>query len=159
MAPGDSDWPNDRVETAYKEARAVIEAQNSTMADIDNKAMRTVRLNAVLIGLLLAAANAVDTFIFEPNLLVLSIVALGLSILFGMFTYNESDLYVGPKGEYIEELADGSMGEIWHQDLLQTFSGMITDNGNEIHWNSLLLTISQAGLAIGLGAAILSVLI
>ena len=46
------DWPDERREIAYIEARAVIDAQNTTMTDIDDKAMRTVRLNTVLLGLL-----------------------------------------------------------------------------------------------------------
>lgn len=46
------DWPDKRREIAYTEARAVMDAQNDTMTDIDDKAMRTVRVNAILLGLL-----------------------------------------------------------------------------------------------------------
>ena len=35
-------WSDKRREIAYTEARAVIDARNATMTDIDDKAMRTV---------------------------------------------------------------------------------------------------------------------
>lgn len=41
--PDGGDWENERMEATYAEARAVLEAQNDTMSDIDTKAMRTVR--------------------------------------------------------------------------------------------------------------------
>ncbi|MEF8776224.1 MAG: hypothetical protein V5A43_06945 [Haloarculaceae archaeon] len=48
----DDEWPDKRREIAYAEARAVIGFQNTTMADIDDKAMRTLRPFALLLGLL-----------------------------------------------------------------------------------------------------------
>lgn len=152
-------WPNDRLETTYVEARAVVEAQNATMADIDNKAMQTVRFNTVLIGLLLAAANAASPSIFEPVSFGISIVALALPVLLGLITYNESDLFVGPSGEYIEELAADGTEDPWHEDLLETFAGMISSNSTDIDWNSWLLTGTQTLLMIGIVAGIASIAI
>jgi len=159
MASRGGTWPDDRFETTYMEARSVIESQNDTMADIDNKAMQTVRLNTVLIGLLLATANATSPRIFQSYSFGVSIVALTVSVFLGLVTYNESDLFVGPSGEYIEELVAGGTGRPWHEDLLETFAGMISENGSEIDRSSWLLTATQVLLVLGIVAAIASVVI
>lgn len=150
-------WPNDRAETTYLEARAVIEAQNDTMADIDNKAMQTVRFNTILLGLLLAAANASSPAIFEPYSFGLSILGLTASVFIGLVTYNESGLFVGLRGKFVEELASDETENSWHQDLLDTFAGMISENSSDIDRNSWLLTATQGTLMIGIVAAIASV--
>lgn len=159
MGSGGGNWPNDRLETTYREARAVIESQNGTMADIDNKAMQTVRLNTVLIGLLLAAANVAGPTIFEPYSFGLSIFALAGSVFLGLVTYNESDLFVGPRGEFIERLVADEIEGSWQAGLLVTFAGMISKNSGEIDRSSSLLTGTQGLLMLGIVAAIVSVAI
>lgn len=159
MGSGGGNWPNDRLETTYREARAVVESQNGTMADIDNKAMQTVRFNTVLIGLLLAAANATSPNVFEPYGFGLSIFALTGSVFLGLVTYDESDLFVGPSGDYIEELAADETVDPWHEDLVVAFAGMISKNSREIERNSWLLSATQALLMLGIVAAITSVII
>lgn len=159
MGGGDGNWPNDRVETTYREARSVVEAQNDTMADIDSKAMQTVRFNTVLIGLLLAATNAASPSIFEPTSFGVAIVALTGSVILGLVTYNESDLFVGPGGEYIEELVAGETEDPWYEDLVDAFAGMISENSGEIDRNSWLLTATQGMLMLGIVAAVASIVI
>jgi len=153
------DWPDKRREIAYTEARAVIDAQNATMTDIDDKAMRTVRLNAVLLGLL------VTGFQFAPNLfhsdaLRVAFTLLIVSTVTGVITYNESNLYVGPRGEYIEDLAEDDFADPpWEEDLLKTMAGMIAENYDDIRRNSHWLTITQATLVLGIGTAVVAVAI
>ena len=101
------DWSEKRREIAYTEARAVIDAQNTTMADIDDKAMRTVRLNAVLLGLLVTGLQFASGM-FHTTVLRGAFVLLIASTVSGIITYNESNLYVGPRGTYIEALAGDS---------------------------------------------------
>lgn len=98
------DWPGKRQEIAYTEARAVIEAQNATMTDIDDKAMRTVRLNAVLLGLLVTGLQFAPGLFARTALEVTFAFLIGSTIC-GVITYNESNLYVGPRGDYVEALA------------------------------------------------------
>lgn len=100
----DGEWSNRRYQTAYEEGRAVVNAQNETLADIDDKAMRTTRLNAIFIGLLIAAVEYAPNQ-FHNISLSLAFGALVLSTIFGAVTYNESNLFVGPRGKYIERLA------------------------------------------------------
>lgn len=153
------DWPDKRREITYTEARAVIDAQNSTMTDIDNKAMRTVRVNAILLGLLVTGIQfAPDAF--HHTTLKVAFGSLVISTVFGVITYNESNLYVGPQGMYIEDLAgDDFSNPPWEEDLLETMAGMIAENYDDIRRNSKWLTATQAALVFGIGTAVVAVVI
>lgn len=101
MTDGES-WTNDRIEAVYGETRAVLEAQQETLSDIDAKAMKTVRFNAVLIGILLTAFRFAGARVFDAAVLHLALGSLLVSTIVGIVTYNESKLYVGGDGEYLE---------------------------------------------------------
>lgn len=151
------DWPDDRRQTAYEEARAVLDAQNATMQDVDDKAMRTVRITAVLIGLLIGGLQF-DAGMFNEWLLGAALILLILSVLSGVATYDESNLYVGPDGEYVEELADGGeMSPTWDRDLLYTFAGMISKNHDDIRRNARFLRATNGLLALGIVTAVLAI--
>jgi hypothetical protein len=62
------DWDNQRLETTYMEARSVLEAQQQTVSDIDDKAMRTVRITIVLIGILISAREIAGANAFSDDL-------------------------------------------------------------------------------------------
>lgn len=164
MGVGGLDWSDDRMESVYLEARAVVEAQNETMSDIDAKAMRTVRFDVLLVGVLLTAAQVAGTSgvaeaeVFQHALLLLAVAALLASVVLGVVTYNESDLYVGLDGRYIEALAgDEPENGRWDRDVLRTFAGMISENAEQIAWNSWLLPLTQAALVLGVLAGVASV--
>lgn len=149
------DWNAERV--AYGEVRAVLESQNEAMADIDGKAMRTVRFNVLLIGLLVTAAEFVGAGAFQEPLISLSIGSLVFSSLLGIVTYNESNLYLGPTGSYIERLARDEVGtERWDHDLVENMAGMVSENERALDWNSWLLTATQTSLGIGIAAGVLA---
>lgn len=152
-------WRDARLEITYGEARSVIESQNQTMADIDDKAIQTVRINAILIGLLLTAANVAGQSVFHPTLFGSGIALLAGSILLGLVTFNESDLFVGPRGPYLVALTHGETTDSWDIDLLESLAGMVSRNDDEIDRTSKLLTITQAMLIGGIIAAILAVAI
>ena len=153
------DWADDRQQVAYTEARAVIEAQNTTMTDIDDKAVRTVRLNAILLGLLVTGLQfAPETF--DGTMLGAGFASLILSTVCGVITYNESNLYVGPRGEYIEALATDTITDPpWQEDILETMAGMIAENYDDVRRNSHWLTATQALLVLGIGLALAAVAI
>mgnify|MGYP000571305455 CR=1 FL=1 len=155
----DDDWPDKRREIAYAEARAVIDSQNTTMSDIDDKAMRTLRLNALLLGLLVTGFQ-IEPTMFHLALLKAGVGLLVLSTICGVITYNESNLYVGPRGEYIEDLATEEFPDPpWEADLLVTMSGMVAENYDDIRRNAKLLTLTQATLLCGIVGAVLAVAI
>jgi len=152
-------WPDKRREIAYTEARAVIDAQNATMTDIDDKAMRTVRLNAVLLGLLVTGVQFAPDLFHNTSLQAAFVLLIG-STVFGVITYNESNLYVGPRGEYIEALAETDFpNPPWEDDLLETMAGMIAENYDDIRRNSRWLTATQVALVLGIGTAVMAVAI
>ena len=153
------DWPSKHKEIAYTESRAVIDAQNATMTDIDNKAMRTVRLNAVLLGLLVTGLQFIPDM-FHDTALQTSFVFLILSTVCGVITYNESNLYVGPQGRYIEDLADDNFSDLsWDENLLKTMAGMISKNYDDIQRNAHWLTATQIALVFGIITAVAAVAI
>ena len=156
MGVGGIGWSDERMESVYVEARAVAEAQNETMADIDTKAVQTVRFDVLLVGVLLTAAQITGTGslagagVFRPTLLLIATLTLLASVVLGVITYDESDLYVGLDGHYVEVLAsEGPRHERWDRDVVQTFAGMISENAEEIAWNSWLLTSTQSTLVLG----------
>ncbi len=156
----DGGWESDRPEVTYAEARAVLDAQNDTMSDIDAKAMRTVRFNVLLIGVLITAVRLAGSGVFHSGSLTLAIGSLVCSSVFGIVTYNESNLYVGPSGEYVERLTDGETdGQQWDRNLLETFAGMISENDDVVRWNGWLLTATQGTLVFGIVAGVLATVI
>ena len=145
------DWTECREEVTYQEARTVIDHQIDTLSDIDDKALRTVRLTVVLVGVLATAIELNVVQNLDDTLLVVGGGMLFLSMLIGMTTYGESDLYLGPNKSYINTLADSDFDdETWDEDLLTTMGEWIEDNYNEISWNARLLTYTQAALLTGL---------
>lgn len=151
------DWPEDHHGVAYAEARAVIEAQNATMIDIDDKAMRTVRLNAVLLGLLVTGLQFSPGMFQETTLTGAFLLLIGSTIC-GVVTYNESDLYVGPGGDYIAAMAtNGDDSAVWAVNTLRALSAMIEENRRALQRNAMWLTVTQGVLVLGVVSAVLAV--
>lgn len=161
MADEDGDvngWPTGREALTYREARNVLDAQRETITDIDDKALRTVRLTAVLLGLFVAAGRLGGPTLFDPRLAAVGVILLFGSIVTGIATYSESDLFLGPNRRYVEQLAtDSFVGTEWHTDFLMTAAVWIGANADDIRWNGQLLTLTQGLLVLGLGALTLAV--
>lgn len=149
VTSGPEEWSCKRLEVTYQEARAVLEAQQSILADIDEKAMRTVRTTALLIG---AVASTVKVANVELHVGFATLGAEFLfgSLAFGLATYDETRPYLGPNRKYIAQLVANEFRETWEEDLVATFGYWIDQNGNEIDFNSLLLRITQGLLFAGM---------
>lgn len=146
MALHDED---ERRKVTYQEARAVLEAQRETLSDMDTKAVQTVRITVVLIGALLSAWR-IEAELFDPLFATVGGLALVGSLAAGTFTYSESDLYLGPRKEYVVRLANGDLdGEDWRENLLYNLGGWIAENGTEIRLNSYLLSVTQILFVVG----------
>jgi len=153
----DESWDETRRSLLHPEARAVLDAQNATMTDVDGKATKTVRFNAILIGLLLTSRRVTGPDVFHTGLLGLSLTALVCSTVVGIATYNESNLYVGPGGYFFEEFArEPPAGQRWDADLLEAYAGMIYENAETIDWNAWLLSVTQVTLVVGIVTAVLA---
>jgi hypothetical protein len=151
------DWESERLAVLHTEARRMLEAQSETMSDIDDKATKTVRFNAILIGLLLTGERVAGPGVFATPILYFALAALVCSTVVGIVTYGESSLYVGPGGTYFEQaVEEQSAGGGWDRDLLEAYAGMIFENEETIALNSWLLTVTQATLVVGVAAAVLA---
>lgn len=154
---GGGSWNNDRLKTTYEEARVVIDHQRDVINDIDNKAMYNVRLTIVLVGIVVAAARIEGPGLFNPVLLWLGISCLVGVIVGGVYTYDESNLFLGPNSEYIDQLLDDNFQSTsWDEDLVGSFSGWVESNFDDIRWNSKLLYYTNLLLAAGVVLVVLA---
>jgi hypothetical protein len=156
MALHDAD---ERREVTYQEARAVLEAQRETLADMDTKAVRTVRITVILMGVLLSAWR-VEAGLLNPLFAIVGGLALVGSLATGTFTYSESELYLRPNETYVERLADNEYdGDDWEQELLRNFGRWIDENATEIRFNGRLLSVTQTLFVVGVVAVSASVVL
>lgn len=153
-----SGWSETRREIAYAEARQLIDTQHQTISEIDEKAMRTVRLTAVLIGLMIAALQ-VDAAAIHREFLGIAGLFFILSVIAGIGTYDESNLYDGLDGVYIEMLADDGGVADWESDLICTYAGMVTENNDLISRNARLLRVANVLFIAGVVSLAFAVLI
>ncbi|WP_435077013.1 hypothetical protein [Halococcus sp. AFM35] len=143
-------WSSKRREIIYRELRDVLDTQQSVMDDIDDKALRTVRITAVLLGVVVPAAG-LAAVTFQPLLAAVGVFALVGSAVVGVLTYGESDLVVGPSGEYAVSLATGE-GEDWELDFLVELASWTESNAVDIANNGRLLFYTQALFVVGIVA-------
>ncbi|WP_435180805.1 hypothetical protein [Halorussus sp. AFM4] len=108
-----------------------------------------MRIAVLLIGVLLSAWR-IETGLFDSALALSAGAALVGSLVAGTFTYSESDIYLGPSKEYIEQLADDEFEEVdWEEVLLYSLGVWIAENGEEIRLNGHLLLATQVLLVVG----------
>lgn len=138
------------METAYRESRAVLDAQQRTIGDIDDKATRAVRITVLLLGGLISVWQFAGT-VFNTWLAFCGGISLFLSLVFGVATYHESDLILGPTEEYLDEInyQPESIESGWETDLVDSYSGFIETNAEDIEFNGNLLLGQQVFLIEG----------
>jgi hypothetical protein len=160
MSEGSNDssrqgWSSKRREVVYRELRGVLDSQQSVMNDIDDKALRTVRITALLLGVVVPAAG-LAAVTFQPLLAAVGVLALIFSAISGVLTYGESDLVVGPSGEYAVSLASGDETD-WELDFLVELASWTESNAADIADNGRLLFYTQALFVVGIVALTASV--
>jgi len=152
------EWAERRQEVTYQEARTVIDHQIATLSDIDDKALRTVRLTVVLVGVLATAIELDIVRGLHDEFLLFGGVMLFSSVVVGMLTYSESSLFLGPNKSYINTLAANDFDNgAWDEDLLATMGEWIEENGNIIQVNGILLSVTEGLLLIGLAAVAVAI--
>lgn len=144
-------WSDMRLEVGYSEARTVIDSQRDVLSDIDEKAIRTVRLNALIMGVVVGAAQLAGATIFHFPILTGGTICLFLSLGAGLITYSESDLYLGANRAYIERLIANEFDDAsWETDLLIRMGDWMEANQRVIQWNGRLLFVTQTLLFLGI---------
>lgn len=92
------EWTGRRLQTTYENARRVLDAQRETAADVDEKAMRTVRITAVIVSGAASLLGITD-IAYDPLWATGGLALLVGSLIVGVLTYEESSLYLGPNAE------------------------------------------------------------
>ncbi|EMA40776.1 hypothetical protein [Halococcus hamelinensis] len=156
----ESGWSSKRRQIAYQETRAALGAQQAALTQIDNKAIENVRITTILLGVFVSAARLSD-FTFEPVTRIIGGFALTASLGAGIFTYNETDPYLGLNQEYIDELIadEFARSDTWEKDLPEFLAGFVDENADDIEFNGASLTVAQASLFIGVVFVALSAVI
>lgn len=143
------EWPTNRERISYEEGRHVLEAQKSDIDDMDDKALRTVRVTALLLGVGATGVRVIGIPSIDGTIAGSSLASFLLSLLFGVTVYNESNELIGPKADYLGRLRRNDLSAPWEQDLLVQFEGWIADNQTIVERNGYLLIACQLFFVLG----------
>jgi hypothetical protein len=145
----EDDWTSQRKQTIYEESKRVMQGQKADIDDMDDKALRTVRLNAAILAI--GATGLEISGIGEVNFLLagFSIVFLVSSAIFGVIVYNESNILVGPKSSFLGKMRTQEPDDGWEKELLEEMEKWITNNQTRVELNGALLTVCQLFLVFG----------
>jgi len=145
----DEEWTSQRMRTTYEESKRVMQGQKADIDDMDDKALRTVRLTAAILAI--GATGIEVSGIGEVNFILagFSIISLISSAIFGVIVYNESNILIGPKASFLNTMRNQKSDEEWEEELLEEMEGWITNNQLRVELNGALLSICQAFLVSG----------
>lgn len=151
-------WSSKNYEITYEQGKRVLAAQKEDINQIDDKALRTVRITALVIGVGATGLQAISDVTVNKLTASIAGLLLFLSLSFGVMTYNESSEIVGPTAEYLERMRDGHDETDWETDLLVQFPGWISRNQEKVERNALLFNFCQLSLVSGVGFGAASLL-
>lgn len=156
--PPDGDFeftlPSDREVEALRltleEARSTLTDQQQSLSDMDDKAMRSVRITLLTLGILLSAATFPQAAQFINILTVLGAASLTLSILAGVITYSVSRVEHGPGSDYFVDIRENAYTEEeWLELLLAGYEEMCTTMADLNVWERRLMASTLLFLALG----------
>jgi hypothetical protein len=145
-------WSKPQHAIAYREARAVLNAQQQRNVNLDDKALRTTRLVTVVVGALITAVEAFGLAIAGPvgyvgiGLLVVAFVA-------SLAAYTVEGPSLGPNTAELRELVRTN-DEEWQEQFLLQLSASIDENAARLDRSSILLLASDVALTIGVIAVL-----
>lgn len=134
-----------------EESRNVIDHQIADLNDIDDKALRTVRITMVVIGFVVAAAQVENADpIFNPVTTLGSIFLL-FSIISGVITYSASNLDLGPGPTYLSDVIQKANSEKKERiEATQSYAYWMYKNEGVVRRNGWYLIITQLLLIAGM---------
>lgn len=159
-----------RRQRAYEEAKRTVNRQTEWLREIDTKAMRTLRFNAILLGVVVPTATFAVQFglvrsaeVFYNVHVGAGVAALVGSTALAGVTYTATSLDVGVSSDDIRTAQrHGLSDRQLHDTLVTSYAGWIRSNRRTLLRNSLLVTATivltiyaLALLALGAGAAVL----
>jgi len=157
MSEEEDEWPSKRKQVTYEESKRVMQGQKADIDDMDDKALRTVRLTAAILAVGATGIEIIGTE--EMNLLLagFSIISLVSSAIFGVIVYNESNILVDPKASFLGKMRT-QLGDNWDENLLKEMERWITNNQERVEFNGALLSICQGFLILGVLLGIAAIL-
>lgn len=151
------------IESACSESRNVLDHQLTVQADIDDKAVWTVRTSVLVIGLLLSAGSIgnVSLFLSLPwfvhVLAGLGLGALLLSVFLGIGTYTMTQTYPGVSHRRrIEVLRGRYDSDGWRRRLLEDHHFWIAEQEAWNEQNGFYLFLAHTFLLAGTTAIVLA---
>lgn len=150
----EGEWSSLRNEVTYEESKRVMEGQKSDVDDMDDKALRTVRLTAGILAIGVTGIEVVGPGDVNRLLAGFSIVFFASSAISGLVVYNESNILVGPKASFLNEMRTGDSGDDWEDELLGEMETWITDNQERVELNGALLSVCQLFFVLGVVAGV-----
>lgn len=142
--------------TTREEVRTVLDHQLQTINDVDTKAAKTSRLDAILLGLVLTAGSFLaQADAFSAGVYVNGFSLAGLLFVVGSFTlavatYSTTDVRTGVGPADVQRLVDAKYSEReWLVLLLRSEARWMAENERRQARNASLLTASQAALIVG----------
>lgn len=139
----------DGLEAALERSQSVLEHQLDALADLDSKAVWTVRLELVLLGVL---ASIPGSFRGIPMTVPTQLggVLLVCSMISGIVTYGASRPDAGPGPRYVHSLAVSKADESeWYLELLDGYNIAIDHNRSVIEHNATYLFRTQLLFVLG----------
>lgn len=150
IASEDFSYPSNirSLRVTHEEARTVLDHQISILNDIDNKATKTVRITAVILGIVVSAPSVIQNPLnFVNQFTKWGVVGLVLSICLGMFTYSSSSPDLGPNPADINRMLDNKYREDeWLVLLLDSYQDWIDRTQQVNRFNGVFLALSQLSL-------------
>lgn len=156
----------DALETTREESRVVLDHRISLQKDIDDKALRTVRLSLVLIALVVSVAQLMEPAEIDAletgTILSVSVgvLFLAVAILLGLGVYFETELPFGVADNHRLEVTSQSYSEEeWLELLLNEYSEWIGDARESNEFNSWWLGRAQASMVVGVAYLFVSTIV
>lgn len=147
----------DGLQAAIERSQSVLEHQLEALADLNSKAVWTVRLEVVLLGVLASTVQSHPSVLATPWTLVGSLL-LACSILVGIVTYSTSRPDVGPGPGSVRSLASTKADAVeWYLELLDGFVVAIDYNEAVIDHNATYLFRTQLLFALGVSTVAVGV--
>lgn len=143
--------------TTHEEARTVLDHQIESVRNLDDKAAKTFRLDAVFLGLTLTAVSLLvrsDSFQVSPFVnagTVAGVIALIASFIFAVLTFTVTDMHSGIGPADIERLVDEKYTEEeWLALLVRSEAAWMAGNEKQQSLNVKFLIVSHVALLIAI---------
>lgn len=156
-----------------EEVRTTVEGQVAWLREIDDNAMRTLRFNTVLLGLVVPAFSFALEFglVVEIQAFYTSYTAFGITTLIAStalagLTYTSSSIEAGVSSDDVRGARRRALtDEEVHDALLASYVQWIRSNQETVRWNTVLVTLTViltivafVSLTLGFASAILGTL-